>query len=105
MTYDDMLIFLTEKMSMMHVYQPVVVEALLEANGPATIRQLALALLAADESAMASAEARLRRMPLKVLKKNGVIQSPAPGLYALTTPPMTHVERATLRAVCHQRLA
>lgn len=105
MTYEELLDFIDNRMSMMHIYQPVVIEALLEANGPVTIRQLALALLAADESAMASAEARLKRMPLRVLRKNGVIQTPTPGMHALTTPRLNHVQRANLTAACRKKLA
>jgi hypothetical protein len=73
MTYDELLHYIQSEMSMQHIYQPVVIEALLDANGSATLRQLALALLAADEGALATAEARLRKMPLEVLVDGHVI--------------------------------
>ncbi len=60
------------------------IEALLDANGTATLRRLALALVAADEAAMSTAEAKLRKMPLEVLRKRQVVTWSAPGLWALT---------------------
>jgi hypothetical protein len=41
MTFQDLLDFLEHKMSMSHVYQPLLVRALVDAGGAATLRQLA----------------------------------------------------------------
>ncbi len=38
-TYDELLQYIQHEMSMQHIYQPVVIEALLDANGTATLRQ------------------------------------------------------------------
>jgi len=104
-TYKELLEYIRDEMSMQHVYQPVVIEALLDSDGTATLRQLALALLAADESAVSTAGARLRKMPLEVLKKRGVVASPSTGLWSLQVAKLTHTQRANLRAACHQRVA
>lgn len=105
MTFEELLHYIQNEMAMQHIYQPVVIEALLDANGSATLRQLAHALLVADEGALATAEARLRKMPIEVLKKRGVVSSPSASLWSLTTTKLTHTQRATLRAACHGRLA
>jgi hypothetical protein len=106
MRYQDLLTFIEHKMDLRHVYQPVLISALLEATGTATLRQLALALLETDENAITSAEARLLDLPLrKVLQKHGVVSSPAPGLWRLEVEPLTHQQRAALLAACQRRLA
>jgi hypothetical protein len=57
-----------------HVYQPVLVRTLVDAGGAATIRQLAQALLLQDESQILYYEATLKRMPIPVLKRHGIIK-------------------------------
>jgi ATP adenylyltransferase len=62
-------------MSMSHVYQPLLVRALVDAGGTATVRQLAQAFLVQDESQLLYYEKRIKEMPLKVLKRHEVITS------------------------------
>ena len=50
MRFDDLLSFVTARMRMSHIYQPLLIRALVEAGGTATLRQLAHAFLAQDES-------------------------------------------------------
>ncbi len=48
MTYEQLVDFLEHKMSMSHVYQPLLVRALVDVGGVATVRQLAHVFLAQD---------------------------------------------------------
>ena len=57
MTLTELLEFIESKMSMSHVYQPVLIRALVDAGGTATIRQLCLALVLAAAPALVLAEA------------------------------------------------
>ena len=41
MTPDQLIAFIEEKMSMQHVYQPLLIKVLVESGGSATVRQLA----------------------------------------------------------------
>jgi ATP adenylyltransferase len=75
MKYEELIDFLEHKMSMSHVYQPVLVRALLDAGGAATLRQLAQVFLSQDESQLLYYEKRIKEMPLKVLKRHGVVAS------------------------------
>jgi hypothetical protein len=75
MTYEQLVDFFEHKMSMSHVYQPLLVRALRDAGGTATVRQLAQAFLVQDESQLLYYEKRIKEMPLKVLKRNEVIIS------------------------------
>ena len=52
---------------------------------------------------MSTAEARLRKMPLEVLHRHEVVTSPSAGLWSLQVGKLTHTQRATLRAACHER--
>jgi hypothetical protein len=52
MTFDQMLEFVQEYMPkrMQHIYLPLLIGELVDADGSATLRQLAMAVLAKDES-------------------------------------------------------
>ena len=50
MQFKDLLAFITERMRMSHIYQPLLIGALVDAGGTATLRQLAHGFLAQDES-------------------------------------------------------
>jgi ATP adenylyltransferase len=69
----DLIEFLQEKMSMSHIYQPLLIRILVESGGTATIRQLALQFLNQDESQIQYYENRIKQMPLKVLSKHGIV--------------------------------
>lgn len=60
MNYQELHDFLTSKMKLNHVYQPLLIKTLLEIGGTATIRQLATVFLTQDESQIAYYEGRLK---------------------------------------------
>jgi len=105
MTPTQLLTFIEGSVRTQEIYQPVIIGALLESGGQATLRQLAVALLSADEAQIDAAAARLKRMPLRVLKEHGVVEQTASGMWGLTTPTLTNTERARLNAAAHGRLA
>ena len=67
-TPSDLIEFVEREMTMSHVYQPVLIGALVRAGGSATLRQLATALVTQDESQLRYYEDRIRKMPLPVLR-------------------------------------
>jgi ATP adenylyltransferase len=95
--------FLEHKMSMSHVYQPLLVRALVDAGGVATVRQLAQVFLVQDESQLLYYEKRIKEMPLKVLKRHAVIASDGQ-LVSLNTKNLTLVQKAHIRMLCEQKL-
>ena len=103
MTLTQLLDFLESKMSMSHIYQPVLIRALVDAGGVATVRQLAQSFLLQDEAELTEYEATIRRMPLPVLKKRGVVESDG-DLVRLTVGPLKLSEKARVRAACERRL-
>jgi diadenosine tetraphosphate (Ap4A) HIT family hydrolase/5-methylcytosine-specific restriction endonuclease McrA len=103
MTYAELVDFLQHKMSMSHVYQPVLIKALIESGGSATVRQLAQRFLAEDESQILYYEKRIKEMPVRVLRKHGII-SVEGGLVSLRTPQLSLQQRSHVRMLCEQRL-
>jgi hypothetical protein len=58
MRFSDLLAFITTRMRMSHIYQPLLIRTLVDAGGAATLRQLAHAFVAQDrESASVLREA------------------------------------------------
>jgi ATP adenylyltransferase len=100
---EELLDFIESKMSMAHVYQPVLIRALVDAGDTATIRQLAQAFLLQDEAELQAYERTIRKMPLPVLKKRGVVSSDG-DLVRLSVRPLRLEEKARVRAACEQRL-
>ena len=103
MTYQELVDFLEHKMSMSHVYQPLLVRALVDAGGTATVRQLAQVFLVQDESQLLYYEKRIKEMPLKVLKRHEVITSDGQ-LVSLSAKQLTLQQKAHVRMICEQKL-
>jgi|SRR6516162_8882401 hypothetical protein len=103
MTYEQLVDFLELKMSMSHVYQPLLIRALVDAGAAATVRQLAQVFLAQDESQLLYYEKRIKEMPIKVLKRHEVITANGQ-LVTLNTKGLTLQEKAHIRMICEQKL-
>jgi ATP adenylyltransferase len=103
MTYQELIDFLEHKMSMSHVYQPLLVRALVDVGGVATVRQLAQVFLVQDESQLLYYEKRIKEMPLKVLKRHEVITSDGQ-LVSLTAKQLALQQKAHVRMICEQKL-
>lgn len=65
MRFDDLLSFVTERMRMRHIYQPLLIRALVEAGGVATLRQRAHTFLARDGSQTQGFEQGVKEVPLR----------------------------------------
>jgi len=63
MTFNDLTDFLQNKMSMRHIYQPLLIKSLVETGGVATIRQLSQTFFSQDESQLQYYEKRIKEMP------------------------------------------
>ena len=89
---------------MSHVYQPLLIRALVRAGGSATLRQLAAVLLAEDESQLLYYEDRIKKMPLPVLRGRDIVTSNR-DLVTLNVARLTYQERAAIELECTQKLA
>jgi hypothetical protein len=103
MTHVKLLDFLQNRMSMSHIYQPLLIRTLVEAGGAATLRQLAHAFVAQDESQLRFYERRIREMPVPVLLKRGVIKREGE-LVRLNAGHLDFVQKARIKRICEDRL-
>jgi len=103
MTFDQLIDFLTNKMKMSHIYQPLLVRSLVDAGGSATLRQLATYFLSQDESQLLYYEKRIKEMPLKILAKHGIVDKDGE-LIHLNVQKLTLQQKAQIRCICEQKL-
>src|SRR3954471_2138407 len=75
--------FITSCMRMAHVYQPVMLRVLIEADGHASARAIAAAFLSRDDTQLEYYEQITKRMPGRVLASNGLVQRDGNGFRLL----------------------
>jgi 5-methylcytosine-specific restriction endonuclease McrA len=103
-TAEEIIDFVRERMRMSHVYQPLLIRALVRAGGSATLRQLTTTLLTEDESQLLYYEDRIKKMPLPVLRGHDIVTSER-DLISLNAPRLTYEQRAAVELACTQKLA
>ena len=100
--------FITKKMRMSHIYQPVMIKTLLQSGGEATTEEIATSLLAYDQSQVEYYTLRTKAMVGKVLTNNGVVEPIKDGRqiigYSLIETTHTEVQRAALQAMCDKAI-
>ena len=97
--------FIRTRMRMSHIYQPVMIKELLVRGGKASIRDIAAAFLARDESQLEYYEQITKNMPGKVLGKHGVAERDGEN-YRLTISPasLSTDERKELLQLCDEAI-
>jgi len=103
MKYPELIEFIENQMTMQHIYQPLLIRALVDAGGTATVRQLANEFLSHDESQLLYYERRIKKMPLQVLNRRGVVSREG-DLVSLQTRKLSLEQRATIRMLCEQKM-
>ena len=103
-TADELLNFLENEMQMQHVYQPLMIRCLLDANGSATVRELATAFAVDAPEAVGYYERRIRLNPVPVLERHGVIEQ-REGRVVLKLDLPSVEERAQIRWLCDTKIA
>ena len=96
--------YITNRMKMSHIYQPVMLKVLLENNGEASIEQIVSALLSYDQSQVEYYGIRKKQMVGKVLTNNGVVKPVKRGKrttgFKLKSETISEAQRASLVALC-----
>ena len=103
MDFDHLIDFIEKRMTMTHIYQPLMLRILVEAGGTATVRQLAHGFLAHDESHLRYCESRIKQMPVPVLKRRGIISKDGE-LVMLNCKKLTFEQKAQVVMSCEKRL-
>ena len=108
MDYEELMDFIENKMSMTGVYQPVMIEKLLENGGTASAHSLAAEFLRTDYAQLDYYIYIVNRWPRTTLKKHGVITESGRGnrnrMFTLTASGLTEGQREDLVASCRHRL-
>ncbi|MGI3184316.1 HIT domain-containing protein [Nioella aestuarii] len=109
MTSDQLEDYILNQMRMSHVYQPAMLKVLLENGGHATVEDIAKGLLEHDRSQVEYYAIRTKNMVGKVLTQNGIVELIKEGRsivgYRLNADSLTDAQRASLTALCDQRLS
>ena len=83
MTYSKLLDFISNKMRMSHIYQPVMLMELLSNQGSSSVEEVAKKILLHDKSQVDYYSNITKQMPGRVLGKNHNIVSKEAGQYSL----------------------
>jgi len=104
MDFQELKKFLTKDMRMSHIYQPVMIKAILEAERPLTPVEIGAHFLAYDESQLEYYERITKDMPGRVLQRHRVVKREN-GKYALgLSEPLTEPEKNELIAICKDKI-
>lgn len=104
MNYAELEEFISKKMRMTHIYQPLMLKTLLESDGQkATAERIAKAFLSQDDSQLDYYKRVVRRWPHITLKKHNVV-SYHKGVYTLQLDEITDAQRRRLVELCELRL-
>ena len=74
MTYERLADFVQNRMKMSHVYQPVMIMALLRGGGRRSTTEIAKSILAHDESQVEYYEKVTNNMVGRVLRSHGIVE-------------------------------
>jgi ATP adenylyltransferase len=74
MTYEQLADFVENRMRMSHVYQPVMLVALLRGGGRSSTKEIARSILAHDESQVEYYQDVTKNMVGRVLMSHGIVE-------------------------------
>ncbi len=104
MTFNDLKDFLSSRMSMSHIYQPVMLMDLLKGGGTRSINDIAKTILSYDQSQIEYYEKITRDMVGKVLRNRGIVTKEGKSFSLGGYESLTEDQRAELITLCQQRL-
>ena len=67
LTVAELVDFIENKMRMSHIYQPLLIQSLVESGGQATLRELAVKFLTEEEAEIREMMKTIKKMPVHVL--------------------------------------
>lgn len=105
MDYDELEEFIHRKMKMTHIYQPIMIRALLESrDNKATVEDIARKFLNNDESQLNYYKKITKRWPHITLRKRGVVSYEKGTYTMLLDRKLTRNQRRRLKELCDLRL-
>src|SRR4051794_25582127 len=105
-TFQQLRDFLTHRMRMSHLYQPLMLKSLIERGGFASLRDIALSFLAHDESQIEYYVEVIKRMPGPVLTRHQLVRREGAGFrLVLDIQELTTDERLEVLRLCDGAVA
>lgn len=106
MDYDGLSRFIRKEMKMTHIYQPIMIRTLLEADGNrATADDIARNIVSVDPTLLEYYKGRVRVWPHKTLLKHKIVSHKRGGVYTLRLDrPLTGKESERLAEMCGLKL-
>ena len=108
-TVPELVEFIEQKMRMSHIYQPLLIQTLVESGGQATLRELAVKFLTQEEAEIREMMKTIKKMPVHVLsaknksRKKAIVEE-RDGVVRLLAQPADLKERAEVLGACAKRL-
>ena len=96
--------FISERMRMSHVYQPLMLLTLLKGKGRATIREIARTILARDESQIEYYEQITKNMVGRVLRSHDVVERQGEAFRLVDFERLSETEVEQLVSLCVTKL-
>jgi 5-methylcytosine-specific restriction endonuclease McrA len=105
MEFGQLKSFIDKSMRMSHLYQPVMLLALLEKGGKASVRDIATSILVHDESQIDYYESITKEMVGRVLRSRRVVEKEGKAFRLLDYDRLTPKQVQQLRDACRRKLA
>lgn len=97
--------FVTRKMRMSHVYQPVMIRSLIRAGGRAPIETIAKDWLAEDRSQIEYYSAIVKNMVGRVLTRHNVVRREGEGYVLADFDTLSQEQASEILQLCEKKLA
>jgi ATP adenylyltransferase len=104
MYYEDFVNFIEIRMRMSHVYQPVMLMALLKNTGKCSVREIAKTILSHDESQLEYYENVVKNMVGKVLRDHGIVERYDGGYSLIGYENLDEAQVDSLVKLCEDKL-
>jgi hypothetical protein len=104
MTYEQLADFVQNRMRMSHIYQPVMLLALLQHGGECSETEIAKAISMHDPTQIEYYEAITRNMVGRVLTRHGVVKRDGKRFTLLSARPLSKEQREELRKLLKEKL-
>ena len=105
MRYLDLKEFISKRMRMSHIYQPVMLMALLRNNGKRSTTQIAKAILKYDDAQIEYYEQITNNMVGKVLRNHGIVEKQGKDYVLKDSERLAATQRDELIDLCESRLS
>jgi diadenosine tetraphosphate (Ap4A) HIT family hydrolase len=104
MTFQELKHFITTKMRMSHIYQPLMIKTLLRKNGMASDKEIAKQLLQFDPSQIEYYQSIVKKMVGKILRSHRIVEKTNDNFFLVGFTKLSRSEIDELSALCDSKV-